>query len=184
MNGNKLSLLKRTSTLLLIGTVCCFSSCTKQDREILIAQQIKDIDTYSVSIVAAGKRLTINQGSSRLVITEGSGDSLSVGDSVFFDYAGYIFQSGLGQLFDTNVDEISSTLGINIYNRGFNYGKSTVGNGILIKGLDWGLLGAKKGEEAYIVFPTSLGFSNTNVGLVPKMSPLIYQVWIKEIKKN
>lgn len=159
-------------------------SCTKQDREILIAQQIKDIDSYSKSAESTGKRLIVNNGSSRIVITEGAGDSLMVGDSVFFNFAGYIFQSGLGTMFDTNVDSISHILGINIYNRGFDFGKSIVGRGLMISGLDWGLMGAKAGEKANIVFPTNLGFGNNNVGVVPKMSPLIYEVWIKEIKKN
>lgn len=170
--------------LLMLIFVILFLSCTKQDRDVQIGQQIKEIDTYVRSAVNTGKRLVVNNGSSRVVINEGAGDSLMVGDSVFFDYAGYIFQSGLGTLFDTNVETIADITGINIYNRGFDYGKAVVGRGMLIKGLDWGLLGAKSGEQAYIVFPTNLGFSNKDVGLVPKMSPLIYEVWIKEIKKN
>lgn len=169
---------------LLLGFINLFTSCAKQDREIIIAQQIKDIETFAMSAANSSKRLVLNNGSTRLVISEGAGDTLAVGDSVVFDYAGYIFQSGLGTLFDTNVESISDVLGINIYNRGFDCGESIVGRGKLIKGLDLGFIGAKIGEQSYIVFPANLGFDNTNIGLVPKMSALIYEVWIKEIKKN
>ncbi|MFA6335088.1 MAG: FKBP-type peptidyl-prolyl cis-trans isomerase [Bacteroidales bacterium] len=168
----------------LVIFIALLSCCTKEDRQVQIAQQIKDIDTYVQNAVTAGKRIVVNRGSTRLVISEGSGDSLMVGDSIFFDFAGYIFQSGLGSMFDTNVDSIAEAAGINIYNRGFDYGKGVVGKGMLINGLDRGLLGVKSGEHSYIVFPTDLGFNNKDIGLVPKMSPLIYEVWIKEIKKN
>jgi len=169
---------------LLFSFVNLCSSCAKQDREILVAQQIKDIESFAQSAANASRRLVINSGSTRLVISEGAGDTLAVGDSVTFDYAGYIFQSGLGTLFDTNVESISEVLGVNIYNRGFDCGDCVLGRGKLIKGLDLGLIGAKKGEQAYIVFPADLGFGNSDIGLVPKMSALIYEVWIKEIKKN
>ena len=158
--------------------------CTKEDREVQLAQQIKDIDSFTKSYVSNGKRLVISKGSSRVVIQEGIGDTLMVGDSVFFDFAGYIFQSGLGMLSDTNVQTIGETMGVNIYNRGFNFGKGVVGKSMFISGLDQGLLGVKSEEQAYIIFPANLGFGNKDVGLVPKMSPLIFEVWIKEIKKN
>ncbi len=160
------------------------TSCTKEDREIQLSQQIKEIDNFAKNSASGGKRVVVNNGSTRVVINEGNGDPVIAGDSVFIDYAGYIFQSGLGTLFDTNVESVSETFGINIYNRGFDCGKNIVGKGIFIEGLDLGLIGAKIGEQAYIVFPANLGFGNKDVGLVPKMSPLIYEVWIKEIKKN
>lgn len=167
--------------LMLSVTLAC---CTKQDREIRIAEQIKAIDDFAKSSVSSGNRLVVYKGSTRLVINEGTGESLMVGDSVFFDFAGYIFQSGLGSLFETNIESVALAHGLKIYNRGYNYGKNVVGKGLLINGLDFGLQGTKVGEHSYIVFPTNLGFYNKDVGLVPKMSPLIYEVWIKEVKKN
>ncbi|MFA5850771.1 MAG: DHH family phosphoesterase [Bacteroidales bacterium] len=176
--------MKNLIIAILLGFLTIMTGCTKQDKEIQLAQQIKDIDVFTKSQVAGGKRLVVNEGSSRVVIAEGAGDSLMVGDSVAFDFAGYVFQSGLGTLFETNVQEIAENLGINIYNRGFDFGKGIIGKSMLIDGLDKGLKGAKKGEHAYIVFPANLGFDKKDVGLVPKMSPLIYEVWIKTIKKN
>ncbi len=158
--------------------------CTKEDRKVQIATQIKDIDAYAKAAVKSGKNVVLNNGSTRVIITEGVGESLMVGDSVFFDFAGYIFKSGLGKLFETNVPSIANAAGINIYNRDFDYGRGLVGKGLFVSGLDHGLLGAKNGEHSYIVFPASQGFGNNDVGLVPKLSPLIFEVWIKEIKKN
>lgn len=159
-------------------------ACTKEDRELQIAQQIKEIDLFTKPFVTNGKRLIINSGSNRVVIDEGVGDTLALGDSVFFDFGGYIFQSRVGTLFETNIQSIAETFGINIYNRGFDYGKGIVGKGLFVNGLDKGLMGTKKGEHSFIVFPADMGFGNKDVGLVPRMTPLIYEVWIKEIKKN
>ncbi len=176
--------MKNLIIVILLGLLPFMTGCTKQDKEIQLAQQIKDIDSFTKNQVAAGKRLVVNGGASRVVIAEGSEDSLMEGDSVVFDFAGYVFQSGLGVLFETNIPEVADNLGINIYNRGFDFGKGVIGKGMFIDGLDWGLKGAKKGEHAYIVFPANLGYDKKDVGLVPKMSPLIFEVWIKEIKKN
>lgn len=181
---DSLKKMKKTLATLLFMLLILITGCTKQDKELQLAQQVKDIDSFTKSQVASGKRLVVNEGSSRVIITEGEGDPLVAGDSVFFDFAGYVFQSGLGMLFETNVPEIAETLGINIYNRGFDFGKGVVGRSMFIVGLDKGLIEAKKGEHAYIVFPSSMGYDNKDVGLVPKMSPLIFEVWIKEVKKN
>ncbi|OFY38604.1 MAG: hypothetical protein A2X18_00195 [Bacteroidetes bacterium GWF2_40_14] len=176
--------MKKPLIAILLGLFTFMAGCTKEDKELQLAQQIKDIDSFTKNQVLSGKRLALNQGSSRIVIAEGVGDTLMVGDSVAFDFAGYVFQSGLGMLFETNVPEIAETLGINIYNRGFDFGKGVIGKSMFIDGLDKGLRGAKKGEHSYIVFPANLGYDKKDVGLVPKMSPLIFEVWIKAIKKN
>ncbi len=176
--------MKKIITIVLSCLFILITGCTKQDTELQLAEQIKNIDSFTKSQVAGGKRLVVNKGSSRVIIAEGEGDEIMAGDSVAFDFAGYVFQSGLGTLFETNVLEIAENLGINIYNRGYDFGKGVIGKSMFIDGLDKGLLGAKMGEHAYIVFPANLGFAKKDVGLVPKMSPLIFEVWIKTIKKN
>jgi len=176
--------MKKIIAIVLSGLFILIAGCTKQDTELQLAEQIVSIDNYTKGKVSSGMRLIVNKGSSRVVIAEGAGDSLAVGDSVTFDFAGYVFQRGLGVLFETNVPLIAQTLGVNIYNRGFDFGKGVIGKGMFIDGLDKGLQGTKVGEHAYIVFPANMGFYKKDVGLIPKMSPLIYEVWIKAIKKN
>lgn len=106
------------------------------------------------------------------------------GDSVYLNYAGYTFSDGLGTIFDTNMESLSATIGIDIYNRGINAGKVVVGKGELLKGLELGLLGTKKGEHSYIVFPSTLGYGSDKKGIVPPMSSLIFEIWILNIVKN
>jgi len=160
------------------------SSCASEDEQTTLTAEIKAIDSYVKTFVDAGNNVTINGGSSRIVKKEGSGDVVEKGDSVYFNYAGYIFSSGLGTIFDTNIDSLSSVLGIDVYNRGFDSGNIVAGKGELVKGLDLGIIGAKKGEYSYIVFPSDLGYGNSANGVIPKMSPLIYEIWILDIVKN
>ena len=54
----------------------------------------------------------------------------------------------------------------------------------MVSGLVNGLVGAKKGEKCDIVFSAKYGFNNTVVYNVPKLSPLIFEVWIEDIVKN
>jgi FKBP-type peptidyl-prolyl cis-trans isomerase len=159
-------------------------SCTSEDEQTTLTTEIDAIDTYVNTFIDAGNNVTINGGSSRIVKTEGSGNVVEKGDSVYFNYAGYIFSSGLGTIFDTNIDSLSSVLGIDVYNRGFDNGKVVAGKGELVKGLDLGIIGAKEGEYSYIVFPSDLGYGNTTNGIIPKMSSLIYEIWILDIVKN
>jgi len=157
---------------------------TKEDRETMIAMEIRSIDTYVESKRSTAKEVVINSGSTRLVLREGLGEPASSGDSVFFKYAGYTFSNGPSAIFDTNLDSLSSKLGVEIRERGFDLGHSKLGSGELIKGLEYGLTGSKVGEYSYILFPSSLGFGNSRAGTIPKMSPLIYEVWVTNIKKQ
>ena len=62
--------------------------------------------------------------------------------------------------------------------------KCILSNGSLLEGLAQGLVGAKAGERCDIVFSAKYGFNNTVVYNVPKLSPLIFEVWVEEIVKN
>jgi len=180
--SKKISFLKKTS-LFVIGSLFSFSCSDKTAQETLNTE-IKNIDAYVTTFVEDGNSVIINAGASRIIQKEGSGEIVEKGDSVYFNYAGYIFSSGLGTIFDTNMDSLSSKLGLDVYNRGFNYGKAVVGKGDLVDGLERGLLGAKEREYSYIVFPSSLGYGDTKKGVVPSMSSLIFEIWILNVVKN
>lgn len=169
--------------------LCCLIlpvafSCSRSDREVMIANEIKAIDAYAEGQRGTAAEVVIGGGSTRIVKRPGEGDAASYGDSVFFKYAGYTFSNGPSSLFDTNLDSLSSKLGIEIRERNFDYGKCRLAEGELIKGLELGLTGVKGGEYSYIIFPSSLGFGKSRTGIVPKMTPLIYEVWITKIKKQ
>lgn len=166
--------------LYILCAVLLFASCAKEDRKNTIVNQEEAIDRY----ISQQKdvRIVRNSGSNRLVYLEGQGkDSLAVGDSVKFYYAGYVFSSGKGSLFATNNPEIAQQKDFPLAG---GIEECVLGNGSMVKGLANGLVGAKAGEKCDVVFSAKYGYDNTAVYNVPKMTPLIFEVWIEEIVKN
>ena len=146
----------------------------------MLVNQEEAIDRY----ISAQKNVRIarNGGSNRLVVTEGKGaDSLQVGDSVNFYYAGYIFSNGKGSLFATNNPEVAQQQEFPLSG---GIESAVIGDGSLISGLEKGLAGARAGEVCQIIFSAKYGYNNESVYNVPKMSPLIFDVWVESIGKN
>ena len=155
-------------------------SCTKEDRNNTIVNQEERIDKYISSLKDV--RIARNGGSNRIVYTEGTGNEvLSLGDSVKFHYAGYTFTSGKGALFATNVPDIAQD---NSFPLSGSIKKCILSTEDLVSGLANGLVGAKAGEYCNVVFSAKYGYDNTVVYNVPKMTPLIFEIWIEEIVKN
>lgn len=155
-------------------------SCTKEDRNNTIVNQEESIDRYISSLDDV--RVVRNGGSNRIVYTEGMGtDSLAIGDSVKFYYAGYVFSNGKGTLFATNNPQIAQEKDFPLSG---DIEERILNEGSLISGLANGLIGAKAGEKCDIVFSAKYGFGNTVVYNVPKLTPLIFEVWVEGIVKN
>ncbi len=167
----------------IIYILCCvllFVSCVKEDRNLMLVNQEESIDRYISSLKDV--RVTRNGGSNRVVFTEGKGtDSLQVGDKVNFYYAGYIFYNGKGSLFVTNNPDVAKKQNFPLNG---DMESAVLGSGTLISGLERGLAGAKAGEICQIVFSAKYGYGNQPVYNVPKMSPLIFDVWVESISKN
>ena len=167
-------------TLFVIYLMLALFSCTKEDREILLVNQEESIDRYISSLKDV--RVARNGGSNRLVYMEGKGvDSLAMGDSVRFYYAGYIFSNGKGKLFATNDTTVAVK---NKFELSGGVEQKKLSSGDILVGLANGLVGAKAGEKCDIVFSAKYGYNNEMVYNVPKMSPLIFEVWVEGIVKN
>jgi hypothetical protein len=174
--------LKNLFFITLVLLVSLLVSCEKQEQEISVASQEKSIESFVTA--QTNSRIAFNGGVNRVVLQEGSGDTLASGDSLILEYAAYIFSSGKGPVFATNIPQIAVLAGIDISNTGMqNYGIQ-LGKTPLLSGVGLGLRGVRKGEHSYIVFSSRFGYGNKIVGIVPKYSPLIFEVWIKEVKKN
>lgn len=170
--------MKRVFTILAIMFLAL--SCTKEDRNNTIVNQEESIDRYISSL--DGVRVVRNGGSNRIVYTEGTGaDSLAVGDSVKFYYAGYVFSNGKGSLFATNNPQIAQEKDFPLSG---DLEERILNGGNFISGLANGLAGVKAGEKCDIVFSAKYGFGNTVVYNVPKLTPLIFEVWVEGIVKN
>lgn len=154
--------------------------CTKEDRKNQLVSQEEAIDRYISSLKEV--RVERNGGSNRIVFVEGHGaDSLAVGDSVKFYYAGYIFSNGKGPLFATNNAEVAEAEGFELSG---GIEERVLLERDLVPGLVNGLVGAKAGEQCEVVFSAKYGYDNSAVYNVPKMSPLIFEVWVESIVKN
>lgn len=161
-------------------------SCTKEDRRALIIKQETAIDEFVKTLVA--DTVYYRNGVVRAVLKSGTsgveGDTLAPGDSVFFYYAGHLFSNGKGAIFHTNSDSVANVYSWPLSGAGAQVLSRVVGEGKLIKGLDNGMPGMREGERAYIIFNADFGFGNDKVGQIPKMSPLLYEIWLEQIIKK
>jgi len=150
---------------IVICTVFAVLLCSCQNQKVnTVTSQEASIDSY-ITKSHEGKEVYRNNGSNRVVLVYGEGDSIVVGDKAKLQLKGYIFSSGPGTQFcDTTVTR-------------------TIGSGELISGLDNGLVGAKEGENSYIIFSAKYGFYDKSVGIVPSLSPLLYDVTVISIEK-
>lgn len=176
---------KHTKYLLLVFFSIIVVSCTQQDIDNATTLQETQIESYIKNLGA--KDVVVNNGVWRAVMDqgkEGAENQVSMGDSIVYDYAGYLFSSGKGYLYDTNVLNLAEASGTGYDYSYFVPKKGVAGKGKLISGLDIGLIGAKVGERCYVIFSARHGFGNVQTGMIPKMSPLLIEVWILEVKKN
>ncbi len=168
----------------IILTLLLLFSCKKQDMEITIIEQEKSIDDYIKNTYANNPTIT-KEGINRVIIETPDGiDSLQYGDSLYFYYSGFIFSNGPGQMFTTNYQPSAEANKFLLSDQDFQVKKILYTNNSLIKGLSIGLNGVKKGEHSIILFSAKYGYFNSRVYNIPKLSPLIYEVWIDNIIKN
>ena len=179
--------------VLSILTFSLYCSCTKEDEKNQIAQQEKSIDNFIAKDTTDAKSInrdtiiTISnkRESSRIVWNPRfGGDSITVGDTVVFAYVARLFSSGKGAIFATNLPQLvdSGAWPVSIYPD--DYGRNVVGTGYYVSGLDAGLIGMHSGEYAYIIFTSQYGYGNKELSVIPKMSPLMFEVEIEQIVKK
>jgi len=157
--------------VLLFLCIPLFGSCVKDDDKVNFSTQEATIDRYVQSL---SNRIELcDDGVWRVVIEEGDENALvTKGSKIKIDYSIFKFETGKGQQY-TNMES-----------SGDGDDWLTVGSGSILKGLDIGLVGARLDEICHIVFSARYGFGNSQVGIIPKMTPLLVEVRIKEIKDN
>lgn len=153
---------KRLLYLLIAASL--LASCMDDVNENTNASQESNIENW-LTKEYADSTVVYNQGVNRIVIVPGekNGETAAEGDSISFMYIGYTF----------NKQPVSK------FCEGEH--KAKLGNGTILKGLDLGLTGTQKGEEALIVFSSKYGFYDQAVGLVPEMTALLFQVKVTDI---
>jgi len=176
----------KTGLILLAGLILTAISCTKEDRKLTLIRQEEAIDQFVQSLTK--DTVYYRNGVVRAVLTPGipagDADTLAQGDTVYFYYAGHIFSKGKGELFYTNSDSVALSYNRNQGAEETQIRTGVVGEGRFLRGLENGFPGMSPGEHAYIIFNAEYGFGNIKVGMVPAMSPLLFEIWIERIVKK
>lgn len=164
-----------------LSTVLLFASasCQKQEREKDIARQEEQIDTYVEG--QTGDSVVFNNGVYRIIKRFGNGAELERGDSVYFYYAIYRFNSGKGELYTTNQDSVAKA---NDFSVTPEPKSAVLSRKNFVPGLYYGIAGMQQGEYSNLVFSSRNGYGNDVVYNIGKNVPLFVEVWIEKIVKN
>ena len=153
-------------------SICCLllsNSCVKEDDETTYSKQEEELFNYVET--RALEYVEYGNGVWRLIEKEGRDDIIvSHGSKIKIDYSLCAYSSLGVVLVATNVGTAEADEWL------------TVGKKELIAGLDIGIIGAGLNEECEVVFTARHGFGNKQMGVIPKMMPLLVRVTVKEIE--
>ncbi|MDR2383326.1 MAG: FKBP-type peptidyl-prolyl cis-trans isomerase [Prevotellaceae bacterium] len=157
-------------------------SCEKENP---IEKQEERIETYIKTKMSRNPALKLSQnGDVYYLYTPGDTTvTVSTGDSVYFYYAGTLVNDTL-KYFDTNDEALANALKLDFAPEKFEPLKVVAGNNNLLPGLNIGLNMSHLNDNGEIIFNSDLGFGEKGVGVVPPFSPLIFKVFIIQIKKK
>jgi len=162
-------------------------SCTSESLKTTFSKQETNIETYLTNQLSADSTYYVvsNGGSQRLVVSPGSGDSLSSSGTVSFYYAGYVLKSSTissSNLFATNDTTIANYANWNISDSTlFHPDTVNLSDGTLVEGLRDGIIGVQAGEECYVLFSGKYGFGSHVLGTIPANSALVYYLRIESV---
>mgnify|MGYP001023972695 CR=1 FL=1 len=159
------------------------TSCAKQEFNSLLFTQEQQIESYVADFESS--LVTVNGGVWRITIEQETGAVVAAeGDSVYFDYIAHLFSFGKGKVFDTSLSQVGEEAGLGHDANYYVPLGIKMGDRSLIEGLNRGLEGVAEGGNYYILFSARHGFGNVQTAIVPKASPLIFEVWIRKVKKS
>ncbi|RLI75503.1 hypothetical protein DRP04_13425 [Archaeoglobales archaeon] len=93
--------------------------------------------------------------------------------------ANYIAMLEDGTVIDTSYEEVARENGIYDPEREYGPVNFTVGVGMLVEGLDEGIIGMKEGEKRKIVVPPEKGYGRVNLSLIERI-PIIERIPYKK----
>jgi FKBP-type peptidyl-prolyl cis-trans isomerase len=157
-------------------------SCEREDP---VEKQEEKIGTYISTKMNKNPALKLSQsGSVYYLYTPGDTTvTVSTGDSIYFYYAGTLVNDTL-RYFDTNYEPLANALNLDMPLEKFEPLKVIAGDNNLLPGLSAGLNMVHLNDNGEIIFNSDMGFGKKGNGIVPPLSPLIFKVFIIQIKKN
>ena len=181
--------------LLLAAIAGFLPACNKEAVQLAYDKQ----ETNIASFVEAQRRadetatVTYKDGVVRVVLhdtltREGLlADTLSMGGTVSFYYAGYTLSGSnvsSSNLFATNHQKTADAAGWKLTDTtAFKIETLTLDDS-LVEGLALGLEGVRNQDECYILFSGKRGYGSRVQGTIPAMSALVYHVWISSISND
>ncbi len=124
-------------------------------------QQLYPIDVTGMDTV------TTESGLQYVILEEGTGGQVKVGDEVTAHYTGFLEN---GDIFDSSVDRGQPL-------------EMPIGVGRLIKGWDEAFPLFKVGTKAKLIIPSHLGYGNRNYGRIVGGSTLIFDIEVIDTKE-
>ena len=173
---------------LLLASAALLVSCTKENRELVYANQEDKIGKFVESQQKSNPdiRVVRNGGATRVVVSEGEGVEATARGKVSVYYAGYNFSSGSvsnSYLFATNNYDFATTIGWKLTDGTESEPlEMDLTDKGLLEGLRRGLEGVRQGEECYILFSGKYAFGKSKIGTIPANSPLAFRVWVQNVE--
>lgn len=164
------------------------ASCSKAILETTYTKQSDKIEAFVKKQLSSCDTLRVEYRtkSTRIVMSEGTGDELGPGGLALITYAGYDFSSGsvsASVMFATNSADAASGARWTLTDEsGFKPMVVDLADGSLFEGLRSGLEGVRAGEECYILFTGKYASPKNRIGTIPANAPLAFHVWVEDIE--
>lgn len=175
----------------LVAALLLAASCGKEGIAVIYVNQDAQIEKFVSGQLSQieGSRAVFENGTARLVLSEGSGEELRPDGAVSFYYAGYVFSGSsisVSNLFATNNESVATAAGWSDLSGDDRYNPQVahLSDGSLLEGLRLGLPGVRPGEECIILFSGKLGYGKKAQGTIPAGSALAYHIWVIDIENK
>lgn len=182
--------MKISTKILFLIVLCLTFACSKESVRTKFSTQETGIETYLKNQLSSRPDAFVVRrgGVQRLVLTEGSGDSLRANGNIAFEWAGYVMNGSSfsnSSLFGTNSKEIATSAGWTLSDSTiYCIEMLNLGEADLVPGLKSGLQGVKGGEECVILFSGEYGFGDKSFGTIPANAALAYHIWVESISNE
>ena len=158
--------------IILFAAFFSLASCKKTLEEERNYSENRSIESY-IKYNFSGKENSISEDVYHVIRVKSYGYQVAKDDTIEFMYKGYTLDN---KVFDTNIKSVAINEKLDTLIRSFDPIVTIAGSGKLVDGLDIGLLQIREGEQATILFTSSLGFGDNSMGPVKPWSPLAYDV--------
>ena len=178
-------------TRIVLASLCILStSCGSNKMETTYDKQESNIQAIVSSLTNDNKDATTEylNGSVRVTVAHGEGESLREDGAVSFYYAGFYISSSKisnSNLFATNYDTFASSARWAITDSSaFDIKTVSLAKDDIVEGLRNGIIGVKGGDECYVLFSGKHGFGKKKIGNIPARAALAYHLWIKSVTND